>query len=89
MPLDGGFVYRTPRLVAGSRAHPTSGLLAMREAFAAALGKAVLFDTRALSIRPGAGLWQVYLANGERIAAPKILLAAGVVGTARLAHGVV
>ncbi len=78
-----GYACRQPRLMEGTMSSHGAGLRATRSAFNT-LPKAATYDTPAERLQRGGAGWQVQLASGEMITAPRILLAAGVIGTARL-----
>jgi hypothetical protein len=81
---DQYFVYR-PRLLTGTAARNEAGLFSMRQAVESLISGAEVYPLRAQRIcRQDRSLWSVQLSDGESIAGRKILLAAGVLGTARI-----
>lgn len=89
-PLDlqiaHGWQARTPRLLTGRRGNACAGLDAMRRVheILRAHVRAQTFETRAHSLSRTQGWWHIELETGERIGARQVVLAAGVVGNARL-----
>jgi hypothetical protein len=81
-----GYNARLPRLLVGSAESPASDLMAMRYAFRAQVDRtgAEVFGTRAVSLERTQHAWRVNLHDGEPIVANRVVLAAGVLGTAQL-----
>lgn len=81
-----GYSARLPRLLVGSIESPASDLMAMRHAFRAQVNRtgAEVFGTRAASLERTQRVWRINLHDGEPITANRVLLAAGVLGTAQL-----
>ena len=86
LPLGNGFGAWTSRLLTGTSDDALAGLLAMRHAYRALEEQmgATGFDTRAHAFEPADGRWRILLEGSEPIFAHRVLLAAGVVGGARL-----
>jgi hypothetical protein len=81
---DEYFVSR-PRLLTGTAAKHEAGLMSIRLVIESLLSGADIFPLRAQRIfRKDQFSWSVQLSNGKLISGRKILLAAGVVGTARI-----
>lgn len=85
-PLEGGYSLRTPRLLVGAAGVPGTGLLAMRLAFQAAAERtwSQVFRTRAVAVRSDRQGCEVRLEDGSILRAGRVLLASGVIGTARI-----
>ncbi len=81
-----GYHGATPRLLVGSADDPRAELSAMRAVFHSIASRrgAQCFAARAHSFASEGGLWKVSLDDGQTITAKQILLAAGVLGDARL-----
>jgi len=80
-----GYRCLSPRLLVGAKKAPGAGLLAMRHAFDHASSSANVFSSRVQRLSRDAGrLWSVQLSEGDAIRSPKVVLAAGVVGTAQI-----
>jgi hypothetical protein len=90
---DEYFVHQ-PRLLTGTTARHDAGLFSMKQAVESLMSGAEVYPLRAQRIsRSGQSLWSVQLSGGESIVGRKILLAAGVLGTARIVisslHGII
>lgn len=84
--FDDGYHFRVPRLLMGSREDRLSGLFAMRHVFrrlTTSLGTQV-FETRAEALSESGDMWRIHLQTGDTIAAPRIFLAAGVLGNSQI-----
>ncbi len=81
-----GYVLARPRLLAGSAGGGDTGLTAMRLAFAAAAeaAGARVIARRARRIVRAGTRWAAELDDSTRVIAPRILLAAGVIGDGQL-----
>jgi len=81
-----GFRLSRPRLLAGASAGEGTGLSGMRLAFAsaAASGGAQVVARRARRLLPAGARWAVELDDGSRLVAPRVLLAAGVIGDGQI-----
>jgi choline dehydrogenase-like flavoprotein len=81
------YIAHTPRLLVGTDEEPQSGLQAMRQAFQrlAASRKAQTTPLRATCWRTDGDGVCVMLSNGENVRGRRLILAAGVIGTLRLA----
>lgn len=79
-----GYQLSVPRLLTGSSDDPTAGLDSMCRVYQQILNGlgARAYATRAVAMNQEGGDWVVSLEDGEKITARKILLAAGVKGTA-------
>ncbi len=84
---EDGYSKFTPRLVLGTPERERSGLLAMREAFARLRERRGMtsFSARAKRWEKAGAHMRVHLEDGRSVDALKILIAAGVVGSLRLA----
>jgi hypothetical protein len=83
--LPDEYFVQQPRLLTGTTARHDAGLLSMRQAVESLMSGAEVYPLRAQRIcRNDHSLWSVQLSDGESIAGRKILLAAGVLGTARI-----
>ena len=83
--LLGEYFVHQPRLLTGTAAKHDAGLFSMRQAVVNLISGAKVYPLRALRIsRNDQSFWSVKLSNGKSIAGRKILLAAGVLGTARI-----
>jgi hypothetical protein len=85
-PPASNFRASVPRLLTGTQDDPAAGLAAMRTAYRSLAKRleATTFETRVASFEPAGNRWCVLLDDGARIFADRVLLAAGVIGTARL-----
>ena len=86
LPAGSHFRASVPRLLTGTRDDPGAGLAAMGMAYRL-LEKgldATTFETRVSSFQQVGNRWCVLLDNGAKLFTNRVLLAAGVIGTARL-----
>lgn len=81
-----GFRCYTPRLITGTQDIPNAGLMSMQHLYLSLERRlaATRFDSRVQSFAPTGERWRITLADGREIVARRILLAAGVVGNARI-----
>jgi glycine/D-amino acid oxidase-like deaminating enzyme len=86
LPVPSNFRASVPRLLTGAPDDPNAGLAAMRNAYwvLEKLVDATTFETRVASFEQVGNRWCVLLDDGSKIYASRVLLAAGVIGTARL-----
>jgi hypothetical protein len=86
LPAASNFRASVPRLLTGTHDDPTAGLASMRAAYwiLATRLNATTFETRVSSFEQVGNRWCILLDDGEKVFAHRVLLAAGVIGTARL-----
>lgn len=84
--LGGSYLASSPRLLVGTAAAVDAGLLAMRAVFADLASKAgaTIIGERAVSFARDGDDVKIRLENGDRLAADRLIIAAGVVGSLRL-----
>jgi hypothetical protein len=83
--LPGDYQLFQPRLLRGTAEDSAADLMSMRRALEVASSGVAVFSQRALNIsQKDQLLWSVNLSDGSSIAAKKIWLAAGVLGTLRI-----
>src|SRR5262249_23709963 len=85
--LSDGYVARTPSLLVGTAEAPHCGLVAMRRMFLdlALTRDAELIPAAAVAWERQGGILRLRLADGATLMAERLFLAAGVVGSLRLA----
>ena len=82
----GSYRARNPRLLVGTKHEPEAGFSAMRRMIERQLAKqqATTIDARVELLASIGGRWVAKLSDGSAVSATRILLAAGVLGTAAL-----
>jgi hypothetical protein len=82
----GAYKAYSPRLLVGTKEDPNAGLGAMRQLIEQKLTarKAAIIEDRVVSLASCGGRWKATLSGGNSISARRIVLAAGVLGTASL-----
>nr|VFK63736.1 MAG: hypothetical protein BECKUNK1418G_GA0071005_103618 [Candidatus Kentron sp. UNK]VFK70933.1 MAG: hypothetical protein BECKUNK1418H_GA0071006_104319 [Candidatus Kentron sp. UNK] len=85
-PLTDTYVTHTPRLLTGTKAEPNAGLVAMRNCFTllAETHGARLYSAAAVLLKSTGAHVCIHLADGTKLTARRVVLAAGVVGSLRL-----
>jgi len=86
LPVGSNIRASVPRLLTGTRDDPGAGLASMRAAYRTLEGRlgATTFETRVSSFEQVGNRWKVLLDDGTSLLTQRVLLAAGVIGTARL-----
>jgi hypothetical protein len=76
----------SPKLLVGTNESPAAGLLSMRQLIERKLTerRAETIEARVDSLAAGDGYWEARLSNGSTVSSKRIILAAGVIGTASI-----
>ena len=82
----GPYRAENPRLLVGTADHPEAGLLSMRRTMQQLLANynVTTIAARAEALSSEGAIWQARLTDGSIVSAHRIILAAGVLGTAML-----
>lgn len=83
----GKYLLRSPSLLTGTRTDPSAGLFSMRNVFSELVEdlQATQYDEQALKLEHAPLSTKVYLSNGQKISGKHVFMAAGVIGSLRLA----